>query len=73
MAVLVKTMKDAFSLYKTGFKDQLGTFMRKEIKRLVDDKITQLDLAGKDGDEVFEKPISQIEQMQAQIDRSLAQ
>ena len=73
MAFLVKNMKEAFSLYKTDFKGRLGFLMREEIKRLVDEKITQLDLGGKDGEEVFEQPISQIEQMQAQIDRSLAQ
>ena len=54
MNYLVKNMKEAFSLYKTDFKGRLGFLMREEIKRLVDEKISQLDLGGKDGDQVLE-------------------
>ena len=58
MNYLVHNMKQSFGLYKADFKGRLGILLREEIKKLVDSKINQLDLGGKDGDDELEMPIS---------------
>ena len=47
---LVTNMKEAFGLYKADFKTRLGIMMRVEIKKLVDAKVSELGLGGKEQD-----------------------
>ena len=69
---LVTNMKEAFGLYKADFKTRLGIMMRVEIKKLVDAKVSELGLGGKEQDfEEYElnESITEI----GRIDRTLAQ
>ena len=65
MISLVKQMKEAYGLYKADFKSRLSFLMRVEIKKLVDEKLTELDLGAMDGDDELNEPISQIEALKA--------